>query len=648
MKVFSFFPLLLLVVTSISATSHPFSKDKQDDAILIRENELEQYESSSNGSTPISEDPNRNPDWDELTCEDVSSISLENQCQFITSKCQDHQIGILNHYRLYYCSTSSPILRNLVLLPLITTILVFLFIWLGLTAGEFLCPNLSAISNYLQIPENISGLTLLAFGNGSPDIMSTYSSFQTDNASLAIGELIGAAFFITSFIIGAIAVVHPFSLISETLLENDDLEDTRSHNLLSSNDKAVYVRDLGFFLLTVVLTAVFLKGGHLTKPKMLILIFIYVIYVAVVTVWQFIVLGKHKRLVEEYRIRNMYDDNSVLDISGNNLEFEDRYSFNPMILNNIEFGRILNSLTQKQTVKIKLSTLASYRDDEQGYESRSSDTVPDGNEEEEHQEQEYIPQEKGIPQKIFEIVTSPIQLLLQLTTPLMKFDDYNTKVKFGFNHFIMFLSSVFMAQFVFVYSFIETPTLTTYLLTILISFGTTFLAYHTFTTSSSTQSNLVKLLISFMGFVAAISWIGVIAEELINVLKFFSVLTHLSDAILGLTIFAIGNSTGDLISNLIIARLGYPLMALAACFGGPLLNLLLGIGVNGLIAGGKVEVSLSSSLYLSCLWVFLNLVFILIWVPGHGWKFDRMTGFIMMVIWFVGTFISVLVELFLI
>ncbi|GME77050.1 unnamed protein product [Ambrosiozyma monospora] len=645
MKVFSLFPLLIHVVTSISTSSHPFLKDKQDDTILIRKDELQKHE-SSNDTTPIYEDPNRNPEWDELICEDVSSISLESQCQFITSKCQDHQIGILNHYRIYYCSTSSSILRNMVLLPLITTILVFLFIWLGLTAGEFLCPNLSAISNYLQIPENISGLTLLAFGNGSPDIMSTYSSFQTNNASLAIGELIGAAFFITSFIIGAIAVVHPFSLISETLLDNDDLEDTRSHNLLSSNDKAVYVRDLGFFLLTLVLTAVFLKSGHLTKPKMLILIFIYVIYVAVVTVWQFIVLRKHKRLTEEYRIRNMYDDNSVLDISGNNLEFEDRYSFNPMILNNIEFGRILNSLTQKQTVKIKLSTLATYRDDEQGYESRSSDSVHDGTEDEEHQEPANVPQDKGLPQKVFEIVTSPIQLLLKITTPLMKFDDYNTKVKFGFNHFIMFLSSVFMAQFVFVYSFIETPTLTTYLLTILISFGATILAYRTFTGSSSSQSNLVKLLISFMGFVAAISWIGVIAEELINVLKFFSVLTHLSDAILGLTIFAIGNSTGDLISNLIIARLGYPLMALAACFGGPLLNLLLGIGVNGLIAGGKVEVSLSSSLYLSCLWVFLNLVFILIWVPGHGWKFDRMTGFIMMMIWFVGTCISVLVELF--
>ncbi|CAG2176767.1 unnamed protein product, partial [Oppiella nova] len=49
----------------------------------------------------------------------------------------------------------------------------------------------------------------------------------------------------------------------------------------------------------------------------------------------------------------------------------------------------------------------------------------------------------------------------------------------------------------------------------------------------------------------------------------------LSDAILGLTILAWGNSLGDLS----MARHGYPGIGISACFGGPLLNLLMGLGL---------------------------------------------------------------------
>ncbi|KAK3062147.1 hypothetical protein LTR53_019496, partial [Teratosphaeriaceae sp. CCFEE 6253] len=55
----------------------------------------------------------------------------------------------------------------------------------------------------------------------------------------------------------------------------------------------------------------------------------------------------------------------------------------------------------------------------------------------------------------------------------------------------------------------------------------------------------------------------------------------MSHAIMGLTIFAVGNSLGDLVADVTVARLGYPVMALSACFGGPMLNILLGIGLSG-------------------------------------------------------------------
>lgn len=54
---------------------------------------------------------------------------------------------------------------------------------------------------------------------------------------------------------------------------------------------------------------------------------------------------------------------------------------------------------------------------------------------------------------------------------------------------------------------------------------------------------------------------------------------NLSDFILGLTILAFGNSIGDLMSNVSMARNGFAKMGISACYGGPLFNLLFGIGL---------------------------------------------------------------------
>lgn len=48
---------------------------------------------------------------------------------------------------------------------------------------------------------------------------------------------------------------------------------------------------------------------------------------------------------------------------------------------------------------------------------------------------------------------------------------------------------------------------------------------------------------------------------------------------LGLTFLAWGNSSGDLVTNLAVAKAGYPGMAIAGSYGGPLFNLLLGVGL---------------------------------------------------------------------
>lgn len=60
------------------------------------------------------------------------------------------------------------------------------------------------------------------------------------------------------------------------------------------------------------------------------------------------------------------------------------------------------------------------------------------------------------------------------------------------------------------------------------------------------------------------------------------VIMNISQGMIGLTIYAIGNSIADFVANLSVARQGYASMAIGACIGGPLFNILLGVGVSSL------------------------------------------------------------------
>lgn len=578
---------------------------------------------------------------DDLECKDIGSVPIAEQCEFAKSHCAGEKLGFVDYFKLYYCISKEPVVRNVVAFPIILLILAFLFMSLGVVAGTYLCPNLSAVSRFLKIPDNISGMTLLAFGNDSPDIMSTYSSFRTDNASLSVGELIGAAFFVTCFVVGIVSVIKPFSLLPDPIdIEQDEpagQESIRQYTIL--NAKLVFYRDIIFFIFTVLLLVLFMIKSTLTKPVFLFLVFLYIMYTATIVAWQIVSDRRRKDIEMDANIRNLYDDDTPMNFGSEALEFENEYTFNPAILNNVQFGSILKDLTKRRSHRFRLSTIANYSDETyeqrgEGYESDESD----------HADETESADETTPFQKFVSVVTRPVMLVMQYTVPLVTYDHYDLEYRFDFTELTSLLSSIVLSNFVFIHAFIETPTFFTHFWMLLFS-GIVCAATYQNLILSGHQSNALKLLLSLIGMVSSISWIGIIASELISDLKFISVLTQLSEAILGLTIFAIGNSVGDLISDIVIAKLGYPLMALAACLGGPLLNILLGIGGSGLIVGKTINLSMNLSLYCTCFYILLNLIFMAFVIPANGYRFDKRTGIHMIGLWLVGTAINIIIEL---
>nr|CAB3459347.1 unnamed protein product [Digitaria exilis] len=84
--------------------------------------------------------------------------------------------------------------------------------------------------------------------------------------------------------------------------------------------------------------------------------------------------------------------------------------------------------------------------------------------------------------------------------------------------------------------------------------------------------NIASTLISF---IMSVFWISTMAGELLNCLAAIGVIMNFPPAILGMTVLAWGNSVGDLVADVALARAGQPTIAIAGCFAGPMFNMLL-------------------------------------------------------------------------
>ena len=83
--------------------------------------------------------------------------------------------------------------------------LLAISIWgLGSTSDSYLSPALEAISDKFGCSESLAGVTLLALGNGAPDVFSAIAaggdSGENSDIMLAVSGLMGSVLFITTVV----------------------------------------------------------------------------------------------------------------------------------------------------------------------------------------------------------------------------------------------------------------------------------------------------------------------------------------------------------------------------------------------------------------------------------------------------------------
>lgn len=218
------------------------------------------------------------------TCshDNIFSLSPSEQCNFVSMNCGGDNF---NFYKIQFCYLPSN--------PLLSYSLIFLLVFahmffLSDTGSKEVSYPLEKIVSYFNINQNIAGLTLLAIGNGAPDVISSIvASADAQGLDMTFGALIGAGCFTTCLV------------VSSVVLSAGEV----------SVHKGMYLRDILIYLLALGwVTSIFYTGKiRITDGLFLISLYGIIVFIAVVQI-KFHKKEEVKRKDEEILLTNQIED----------------------------------------------------------------------------------------------------------------------------------------------------------------------------------------------------------------------------------------------------------------------------------------------------------------------------------------------------
>uniref|UniRef100_A0A8C0TPU8 Solute carrier family 8 member B1 n=1 Tax=Canis lupus familiaris TaxID=9615 RepID=A0A8C0TPU8_CANLF len=256
---------------------------------------------------------------------------------------------------------------------------------------------------------------------------------------------------------------------------------------------------------------------------------------------------------------------------------------------------------------------------------------------------------KPVSWRVLKVFKLPVEFLLLLTVPVVDPDKEDGNWKRPLNCLHLVISPLVLALTLQsgAYGVYEIGGLVPVWAVVVIA-GTVVAAVTFFATSNSEPPRF-HWLFAFLGFLTSALWINAAATEVVNILRSLGVVFRLSNTVLGLTLLAWGNSIGDAFSDFTLARQGYPRMAFSACFGGIILNILVGVGLGCLlqISRSHTDVKLEPDGLL--VWVLagalgLSLVCSLVSVPLQCFQLNKVYGFFLLLFYSSFLVVALLTE----
>ncbi|KAF3454441.1 hypothetical protein FNV43_RR04888 [Rhamnella rubrinervis] len=478
--------------------------------------------------------------------------------------------GLLNYSSLHFCFFNQ---NQYLSIPSLVLILALHFYILIKTAQDHFSVVTTKLSLHLNLSPSMAAVTLLALGNGAPDVFASLAAVRGGQYRTGFGAILSAGTFVSAFVVGFVAIyAAPFSL-----------------------RPAPFVRDVLFYLIAALFLFYVYLSAEIYLWQAVGFVGFYLFFVGIVF-WMDLGMGGG---------RGKGGGGSEVGVVG------EIGAQRGLIAPDIEIGDFPQNLEKgKPSFGLRRSI--------------------------------------GMISKVWEL---PVSFLLKLTIPRTAPFEwsrfyisanialcplvllYACNSFMPFNHKIVFL----LPQ-------------THFPLWFVVLFGSSSLAllHYIIETEPPKTEQLPVVIIAF---VMSVFWISTIAEELLNCLATLGKLLKLPPALLGLTVLAWGNSVGDLVADVAVAKAGHPAMAMAGCFAGPMFNMLVGLGSALVIQTSDIypeayELNFYVGIVIAFVFLLLSLMGSLLVITWCRFRVPRFWGFCLVGLYVVFMAVSLVIAKF--
>ena len=498
-------------------------------------------------------------------CDPKKRVTRAAQCKHIknTRACGGN---LYPYLKFAYCTNAG------IIIPTVTYVFglgVSLYA-LALVADAFFCPALETVATILKISPEVAGATLLALGNGAPDVfaqVAAVTSGTMPDVDMAVSTVLGSGLFITTVVLGVVILMDRTKNASDGSLTGV---------LVSA---APYNRDVYAYLIGILTVfAIMIKG--------------------VIALWHTTLLAS---AYAAYIILAVFKDEGIDDDDDD----DDDESAPVFTLDGDEENN--KKKKKSRTREVPLFDLASQKggpDDNKGADLPRrkkpkmlrlgpSDGLLEGAfawAMSEAQWDDMTPSQKALAP-----ITTPIFLIMSLTMPVIREGrlgkGYATALAFFAPLF--FLAAPGSATAMFRDNLPGSP----YFWILCISAGCSVLTGIKLQFEKEGPKAASEP-IAMLAFINSIVWMHLAAEHLVLIIDALAKIAGISEEFLGATVLAWANCVGDLVSNMAVAKAGQAAMAVTACFAGPLFNLLVGLAASLVYVNvilGDVQVQVGNS-----------------------------------------------------
>ncbi|XP_057953261.1 cation/calcium exchanger 1-like [Malania oleifera] len=451
--------------------------------------------------------------------------------------------------------------------------LILLFYLLGNTAAVYFCSSLEGMSRVLKLSPALAGVTLLSLGNGAPDLFSSIVSFMgNDTEEVGLNSILGGAFFVSTIVVGIISICVDHRQVSV--------------------DKSSFRRDVLFFLFSLSCLLVIIILGKINLWGAIGFLSLYFIYVF---------MASASDLCSNQSRGSTGD--IVLPISknlnGHDHEAQTSLTLEAPLLGYAQDGKLI--LVESGNLRVgegKPRTWCFNPESSTGYFLR----------------------------KCLFLLELPLYLPRRLTIPVVSDEEWSKP----FAVMSVTLGPLLLA--VLSNSYFPKSSMLIYAIGSSVGVILGVLAFLTTESPNPPRRWLFPWLAA--GFLMSITWTYILAEELISLLVSLGLISGISPSILGLTVLAWGNSLGDLVSNITMAKTGGSegtQVAISGCYAGPLFNTLVGLGLSLVFSTWSVypssyAIPRDPYIYVTMGFLMGGLLFAFIILPKKNMRLDRFLG----------------------